>query len=224
MAVATDYYELLGVGRNATEDELKKAYRQRARELHPDASGGDLESEARFKEVTLAYETLRDPERRRRYDMFGPDSVRGSGAGSGGAGGMGGNPFGFGDLGDVFDVFFGGGGTGGQSRPGVRRGADAEVVLELTLSEAAFGADREIRLTMATVCSTCEGSGARPGTSPTSCPDCRGAGQVQRVRQSFLGQMVTSVALPPLRPGPARSSTPPARTAGARAAGTRSGR
>ena len=188
--MATDYYELLGVGRNASEDELKKAYRRLARELHPDASGGDIASEERFKEVTLAYETLRDPERRRRYDMFGPDSVRGSGAGSGGGGA--GSPFGFGDLNDVFDVFFGGGGARGQSRPGVRRGADAEVVLDLSLAEAAFGVDRELRLTMATSCDTCEGSGARPGTSPTSCPDCRGSGQVQRVRQSFLGQMVTS--------------------------------
>jgi molecular chaperone DnaJ len=190
--VATDYYELLGVGRNASEDELKKAYRRLARELHPDASGGDTASEERFKEVTLAYETLRDPERRRRYDMFGPESVRGSGAGSGGGGA--GNPFGFGDLSDVFDVFFGGGGSRGQGRPGTRRGADAEVVLELSLAEAAFGAERELRLTMADSCATCEGTGARAGTSPSACPECRGTGQVQRVRQSFLGQMVTSSA------------------------------
>jgi molecular chaperone DnaJ len=186
--VPTDYYELLGVSREATEDDLKRAYRSLARELHPDTNDGDPQSEARFKEVTLAYETLRDPERRRRYDMFGPEGVRGSGAGAGAS------DFGFtGNIGDIFDAFFGGGGGfGSQGRSGSRRGADAEVVLDLTLQEAAFGADREVTLRLAVPCATCSGSGARPGTSPTSCPDCRGSGQVQRVRQSFLGQMVTA--------------------------------
>jgi molecular chaperone DnaJ len=186
--VTTDYYELLGVSRSANEDELKRAYRSLARELHPDATGGDAETDARFKEVTLAYETLRDPERRRRYDMFGPEGVRGSGAGSGG-----GDPFGFGgNLGDIFDAFFGGGGLGGQTRPGARKGADAELILDLSLTEAAFGATRDVSLTTAVACSTCSGSGARAGTSPSTCGDCRGSGQVQRVRQSLLGQMVTA--------------------------------
>jgi molecular chaperone DnaJ len=191
--VATDYYELLGVSRSANEDELKKAYRALARELHPDATGGDAATEERFKEVTLAYETLRDPERRRRYDMFGPEGVRGSGAGGGG----GGEPFGFsGNLGDIFDVFFGGGGGGfgGQGRPSARRGADAEIILDLTLHEAAFGGSKDITVTTPVTCTTCSGSGARAGTSPSSCPDCRGSGQVQRVRQSLLGQMVTATA------------------------------
>jgi molecular chaperone DnaJ len=188
--VTTDYYELLGVSRSATEDELKRAYRSLARELHPDATGGDAETDARFKEVTLAYETLRDPERRRRYDMFGPEGVRGSGASGGG-----GDQYGFGaNLGDIFDVFFGGGGFGGQSRQGSRKGADAELILTLSLTEAAFGATRDISLTTALACSTCSGSGARAGTSPSSCPECRGSGQVQRVRQSLLGQMVTATA------------------------------
>ncbi|MGC9960302.1 MAG: molecular chaperone DnaJ [Acidimicrobiales bacterium] len=191
--MATDYYELLGVSRNANEDELKKAYRALARELHPDATGGDQATEERFKEVTLAYETLRDPERRRRYDMFGPEGVRGSGAGGGGGGG---DPFGFsGNLGDIFDVFFGGGGGGGfgsQGRPSARRGADAEVVLDLSLTEAAFGGTKDVKVNTPVACTTCSGSGARAGTSPTTCPDCRGAGQVQRVRQSLLGQMVTA--------------------------------
>lgn len=188
--MATDYYELLGVSRSANEDELKKAYRALARELHPDATGGDAATEARFKEVTLAYETLRDPERRRRYDMFGPEGVRGSGAGSGG-----GDPFGFGgNIGDIFDVFFGGGGGGfgGAARPSARRGADTEVVLGISLQEAAFGGTKDVTLNSAVTCTTCSGSGARAGTSPTSCPDCRGSGQVQRVRQSLLGQMVTA--------------------------------
>jgi len=186
----TDYYELLGVPRSATEDELKRAYRQLARELHPDATGGDATTEARFKEVTVAYETLRDPERRRRYDMFGPEMARGQGAGGQG------DPFGFGgaNLGDIFEAFFGGaaGGFNAQGRPGQRRGNDAEVVVELTLEEAAFGAQRDISLNLPTPCETCQGSGARPGSSPTTCAECRGAGQVQRVRQSFLGQMVTT--------------------------------
>jgi molecular chaperone DnaJ len=185
--VATDYYELLGVSRNANEDDLKKAYRRLARELHPDATGGDAATDARFKEVTLAYETLRDPERRRRYDMFGPEAVRGTGAGGSG------DPFGFtGNLGDIFDAFFGGGGFGGAARPSARRGTDTEVVLDLSLYEAAFGGTKDVSVHGPVACSSCAGSGARPGTSPSSCPDCRGSGQVQRVRQSLLGQMVTA--------------------------------
>jgi len=185
--LTTDYYDLLGVERSATEDDLKRAYRSLARELHPDANGGDAASEARFKEVTVAYETLRDPERRRRYDMFGPEGVRGSGAGSG-------DPFGFGatNLGDFFDAFFGGSGSGGGGRPGARQGANVEVILDLTLQEAAFGVTKDVSINSAVACGSCSGSGARAGTTPSSCPDCRGAGQVQRVRQSFLGQMVTA--------------------------------
>jgi molecular chaperone DnaJ len=190
MTVATDYYELLGVSRNATEDELKRAYRRLARELHPDANPGDAASEERFKEITLAYETLRDPERRQRYDMFGPEAVRGGG---------GGDPFGFGvNLGDIFESFFGGqsGGFGGPGRPGTRRGADAEVFLDLSQKEAAFGAEKEVTVNLPVACETCGGSGARPGTTPVTCTECRGAGQVQQVRQSFLGQMVTSTICP----------------------------
>ncbi|MGH9169831.1 MAG: molecular chaperone DnaJ [Acidimicrobiales bacterium] len=185
----TDYYELLGVGKNASEDDLKRAYRSLARELHPDTNNGNPQAEARFKEVTLAYETLRDPERRRRYDMFGPEAVRGSGAGGGGG------DFGFtSNIGDIFDAFFGGGGGGfgAPSRAATRRGSDAEVIVDLTLEEAAFGAAREVSLRLPVPCPTCEGSGARTGTFPTSCSECRGSGQVQRVRQSFLGQMVTA--------------------------------
>lgn len=196
MTVTTDYYELLGVSRDATDDELKRAYRRLARQLHPDAHPGDATTEERFKQVTLAYETLRDPERRQRYDLFGPDAVRGSGAG-GPAGGQ--DPFGFGvNIGDIFETFFGGqpGGFGAQQRPGARRGSDLEVALDLTLADAAFGCEREVALNLPVPCDACEGSGARKGTTPTTCPDCRGSGQVQRVRQSFLGQMVTAAPCP----------------------------
>lgn len=186
--MATDYYELLGVARTATDDEIKRAYRQLARALHPDANGGDLESEARFKEVTVAYETLRDPERRRRYDTFGPEGMRGAGPAPG-------DMFG-GGLGDLFDAFFGGAGGGGgfgsQRASGPRRGDDVEVVLDLRFEEAVFGVERAVNWRGPIACATCAGSGARPGTTPTSCPECKGAGQVRRVRQSILGQVVTS--------------------------------
>src|SRR2546430_11472215 len=157
--MAADYYELLGVTRDANEDEIKRAYRRLARELHPDARPGDAASEERFKEVTVAYETLRDPERRRRYDMFGPEMARGAGAG-------GGDPFGgagFGaNLGDLFDTIFGAGGGGGRGPSGPPRGNDLEVTLTVAFEEAVFGAQRDVALRAPVLCATCEGSGARP--------------------------------------------------------------
>lgn len=196
--MAEDYYEVLGVSRNANEDEIKRAYLKLARTLHPDANPGDRDTEERFKLVNLAYETLRDPERRRQYDMFGAGGPR--------AGAAGGDPFagfGSGGLGDIFDAFFGGGGNpfgggagGGQGRVGPRKGEDAEAVMELTFSEAAFGVEREMSITLPTTCSTCSGSGARPGTTPTTCSMCSGTGEVRRVRQSILGQMVTATPCP----------------------------
>jgi molecular chaperone DnaJ len=204
--VPSDYYDLLGVSRSATEDEIKRAYRRVARELHPDANPGDKAAEDRFKEVTLAYETLRDPERRRRYDMFGPEGVRGSGAAGGpSAGGAGaGDPFGFGGAGginDIFEAFFGGGspfgaGGGGRGRGGPIRGNDAELRVGLDFEEAVFGAHKEIEVRLPVTCATCAGSGARAGTAPTRCSQCDGAGEVRRVRQSILGQMVTSSPCP----------------------------
>ncbi|HEV2362546.1 MAG TPA: molecular chaperone DnaJ [Acidimicrobiales bacterium] len=184
MSTPTDYYELLGVSRNASADEIKSAYRALAREHHPDANDGDPESEARFKEVSAAYEVLRDPEKRRRYDMFGPEALRGTGAGPG-------SDAGFGGIGDIFEAFFGGGGFGGGTGP-AQRTADAEVVVELSFEEAVFGTEHVIPLRLPVTCGSCGGSGARPGTTPVSCPECRGAGQVRRVRQSILGQMVTA--------------------------------
>lgn len=195
MAETDDLYALLGVSRNATEDEIKRAYLKLARELHPDANPGDGHAEERFKAVNFAYETLRDPERRRQYDMFGMAGVRGSGA----AGTGGGDPFagfGAGGLGDIFDAFFGGGmrgAAGGRAaRTGPWKGEDAEATILLEFSEAVFGAQRELTVRLPQTCGTCQGSGARPGTTPVTCSTCQGAGEIRRVRQSILGQMVTA--------------------------------
>ena len=187
--MARDYYEVLGVSRDASADEIKKAYRALARRLHPDASPGDPEAEGAFKEVALAYETLSDPDKRRRYDMFGPE---------GAAGRVGGDPFGGGGLGDIFEAFFGGaspfGGAPGPSGP--PRGADLEVVMELDFADAVFGCEHDVVVRTAAACPTCDATGATPGTSARTCTDCQGQGQVRQVRQSFLGQMVTTTVCP----------------------------
>jgi molecular chaperone DnaJ len=182
-----DLYELLGVSPTASDDEIKRAYRRRAREFHPDANDGDPAAEARFKEVSLAYEVLRDPERRARYDRFGPDGVFGQGNGS---------PFDFdGGLGDLFEAFFGSVAGGGRGqRRGPVAGSDAEVGLQLGFAEAVFGARKEFSIRLPVTCDTCAGSGARPGTQPVRCPDCQGVGEIRRIRQSLLGQVVTAVA------------------------------
>jgi len=186
--MATDFYALLGVGRDADEEELKRAYRQRARELHPDSTAGDPAAEAQFKEVTRAYEVLRDPQRRARYDRFGAEGVDA-------ASGMGDFFGGGGGLGDLFDAFFGGAGMGGR-RGGPARGADAEVVLELSFREAVFGVSRDLSIDVQAACEACQGTGARPGTTAVRCPDCQGAGELRRMRQSILGQVVTAVPCP----------------------------
>ena len=189
-----DYYELLGVSKRATPEELKRAYRKRARELHPDANPGDAAAEAKFKEVAQAYEVLSDAESRSRYDRFGAGGV-------GGASGQQGDQFGGGGLGDLFDAFFGGGGggspfggsgRGGQAGP--PRGQDLEVVADLSFEQAVFGATVPVTLRTASSCTECSGSGAGEGTQPVTCSECNGRGQVQRMRQSLLGQMVTTSA------------------------------
>jgi molecular chaperone DnaJ len=192
--IDADLYELLDVGRDATDDDLKRAYRKKARELHPDANPGDEATEERFKEVSLAYEVLRDPERRARYDRFGAQGVFGQAAGQGAGGFGGGDPFG-GGLGDLFDAFFNGSASaGGRSRrAGPTPGPDAEVILRLAFREAIFGVHREITVQLPVHCDACEGTGAQPGTSVTRCPDCQGAGELRRVRQSILGQVITAV-------------------------------
>ena len=181
-----DFYELLGVAPDASAEDIKRAYRKRARELHPDANPGDAEAEQEFKELARAYETLRDPQKRAHYDRFG-DTGNGN-AGSG-------DPFGFSGVGDIFDAFFGGQspfGGGRRGPTGPPRGPDLEVVTELDFTEAVFGAQHRVEVRTAVPCETCEATGAAPGTSASTCGDCGGAGQVRQVRQSLLGQMVTT--------------------------------
>ncbi len=189
-----DLYPVLGVRRDASDEELKRAYRAKAREFHPDANQGDSDTSEQFKEVSLAYEVLKDPERRARYDRYGAEGVFGPGAG-----GAPGDPFG-GGLGDLFDAFFngmGGAAGGGRSRrTGPTPGPDAEMVLRLEFREAVFGAQREVEVQTPVQCDTCEGSGAQPGTSAVRCPECQGAGELRRVRQSILGQVITAVPCP----------------------------
>ncbi len=180
---STDLYALLGVSSTASEDEIKRAYRKLARELHPDANPGDPSTEARFKEVSQAYEILSDPEKRANYDRFGSGGFEGG--------------FAPGSVQDIFDFFFGQmGGAGGPRRRGPQPGPDAEIVLDISFEEAAFGVTREVPVTLAVRCSTCDGAGSAPGTSPERCLECDGAGEVRRVRNSFLGQMVTSSPCP----------------------------
>ena len=190
----TDLYELLGVRRDASDEELKRAYRSKAREHHPDTNQDDSDSGEHFKEISLAYEVLSDPERRARYDRFGPAGVFGNAAG----GGASGDPFG-GGLGDLFDAFFNGMGGAQQGRgrrTGPMPGPDAELVVELTFREAVFGVQRQVDVTTPVHCDTCEGTGATPGTTVARCPECQGAGELRRVRQSILGQVITAVACP----------------------------
>ncbi|MFN8037246.1 MAG: molecular chaperone DnaJ [Acidimicrobiia bacterium] len=173
-----DYYELLGVDHHATDDEIKKAYRRLARQYHPDTNP-DPDAEARFKEISVAYETLRDPEKRRRYDMFGPEGGPTAAEGFG--------------IGDLFDAFFGGDPFGGRRGPaGPAPGPDAETRLDLTLEEAAFGVTKTVSVRMPVPCDRCDGSGCEPGTHPSTCDVCGGSGEVRQVRRTILGQMVTA--------------------------------
>ena len=179
-----DYYGVLGVARDAGPDEIKKAYRKLARELHPDVNQ-DRGAADRFKEVTAAYEVLSDPKKRQMYDLGGdPLQPGGGGAGFGGA------AAGFG-FNDIMDAFFGGGQTRGP-RSRVQRGQDALIRLEIPLADAAFGTTRDLTLDTAVVCTRCGGDGCAPGSSPVTCDICQGRGEISSVQRSFLGQVMTS--------------------------------
>ena len=184
-----DYYEVLGVQKGASEEEIKKAYKKMARKYHPDLNPGDKDDEEKFKEVNEAYEVLSDSEKKARYDQFGFAGVDPNfGAGGGGYGG--GAGFDFGDLGDIFGSFFGGGFGGGQTRrnPNApQRGESIRMNLTISFEEAAFGCEKELELDRYESCETCRGSGAAPGTSPETCPDCGGSGVVQTRRQTPMG-------------------------------------
>ncbi|MCU1689783.1 MAG: chaperone protein DnaJ [Pseudonocardiales bacterium] len=185
-----DYYGILGVARNATAEEIKRAYRKLARELHPDVNPDPVASD-RFKAVTTAYEVLSDPEKRRIVDLGG-DPLSNGGGGGQSAGG-----YGFGGFEDLLGAFFGGGGGASRGpRNRVQQGADALIKLELTLPEAAFGVHRDITVDTAVLCETCDGEGCAPGTSPVTCHTCSGRGEIQSVQRTMLGQVMTSRACP----------------------------
>ena len=185
-----DYYEVLGVDKNADDATIKKAYRQLAKKYHPDMNPGDKEAEVKFKEASEAYAVLSDPDKRRQYDQFGHAAFEG-GAG-GGAGGFGGFDFNGADMGDIFGDIFGdlfGGGRGRRANNGPMQGANLRTQVRVTFEEAVFGCDKEIELTLKDECSSCHGTGAKPGTSPVTCPKCGGKGQVVYTQQSMFGMV-----------------------------------
>ena len=185
-----DYYEVLGVSKGASEDEIKRAYKKLARKYHPDMNPGDKEAEEKFKEVNEANEVLSDPDKKARYDQFGfagvdPNYGAGGGYGAGG--------FDFGDLGDIFGSFFGGGfGGGGQRRRnGPQRGESIRMSVSVDFIEAAFGCEKEVTVERSEQCPTCKGNGCAPGTTPEVCPDCHGSGAVTQSQRTPFGVMQT---------------------------------
>lgn len=182
-----DYYEVLGVNRTASADELKSAFRNLARQYHPDVNKSP-DAEERFKEINEAYAVLSDSDKRAAYDRYGQAGLNG----------MGGAPdFSTVDFSDIFEEFFGfGGGGSSRRRNAPRRGVDISYSVTLTFEEAAFGVEKEVEITRDETCSTCHGSGAEPGTSPVRCPTCGGKGEVRQVRQTFLGSMVQVTTCP----------------------------
>lgn len=177
--MARDHYEILGVSRQATQEEIKRAYRQLARRYHPDANKDDPGAEERFKEITVSYEVLSDPQKRQNYDTFGDDRLGGVGSGD------------FGGISDLFSSFFGG--FGGQSaRRGPARGADILAEVELTLEEAAQGIEKDVEITTLVTCKGCDGSGSASGTFPSRCSDCGGTGEQRQVRRTVFGNVMTA--------------------------------
>ena len=190
MAIKRDYYEVLGVSRSASGEELKRAYRKLALQFHPDRNPNDPQAETRFKEVNEAYEVLSDASKRQRYDTFGHAGTQGTpGFDFGG---------GFSGMNDIFDAFFGGA-MGTRTRTGPQRGQDLRLDLRISFEDAVFGTERELTIPRAEACSSCEGSGAEPGTSAQTCPQCRGTGQIRRAAQSIFGQIVNVTSCPRCR-------------------------
>jgi molecular chaperone DnaJ len=195
-----DYYEVLGVDRSADAESVKRAYRKLALQHHPDRNGGSAEAEAKFKELTEAYEVLRDSDKRAAYDRFGHAGVKGGGPGAGYGG------FSFHDALEIFmrdfggmsgvEDLFGGGGRGRRGGPMRRKGADMRVSLPLTLEEVANGVQRKLRIELQEPCGRCTGTGAAEGSEPVRCPTCGGAGEVRRMQRSFLGQLVSVMPCP----------------------------
>ena len=192
MAEKRDYYEVLGVDRGADDATLKKAYRKLAKKYHPDMNPGDKEAEAKFKEATEAYGVLSDPDKRRQYDQFGHAAFE-NGGGRAGAVGFGGFDFGGGDMGDIFgDIFgdlFGGGGSRRRANNGPMKGANLRAVVHITFEEAVFGCQKELEINLKDTCTTCHGTGAKPGTSPETCSKCNGTGQITYTQQTMFGSV-----------------------------------
>jgi molecular chaperone DnaJ len=191
MTTERDFYEVLGVERGAGDAEIKRAYRRLAQQWHPDVNQ-EAEAQDRFKEVNEAYQILSDPQRRQAYDMFGRAGVNGAGgAGFGGAG--------FGGFSDIFDAFFGGSMAGAARRARPQTGSDLRYDLRISFQEAVLGTEKELEFPVLGRCDTCSGTGAKAGTSPVECPQCKGRGEVRSVRQTMLGQMVNVAACPRCR-------------------------
>ena len=183
-----DYYEVLGVGRDADDAAIKKAYRVLAKKYHPDMNPGDKEAEKKFKEASEAYAVLSDPEKRRQYDQFGHAAFEGGAGGAGGFSGFDFNGADFSDIfGDIFGDLFGGGRRGGRANNGPMKGANIRKSIRITFEEAVFGCEKELDLILKDPCEDCNGSGAKPGTSPETCSKCGGRGQIVYTSQSFFG-------------------------------------
>ncbi|MGN8630098.1 molecular chaperone DnaJ [Blautia sp. HCP3S3_G3] len=190
MADKRDYYEVLGVSKTADDAELKKAYRKLAKKYHPDVNPGDKDAEAKFKEATEAYTILSDPDKRKQYDQFGHAAFENGGGGAGG--GFGGFDFNGADMGDIFGDIFGdlfGGGSRRRANNGPMKGANLRARVNITFEEAVFGCDKELEIMLKDECSTCHGTGAKPGTQPITCPRCNGEGQIVYTQQSMFGMV-----------------------------------
>ena len=192
MAEKRDYYEVLGVSRDADDATLKKAYRALAKKYHPDTNPGNAEAAEKFKEASEAYSVLSDPQKRQQYDQFGHADFGGGADGAGGFGGFGGFDFNGADMGDMFGDIFGdlfGGGRSRRANNGPMRGANVRASVRITFDEAVKGCEKELTLNLKEECETCHGTGAKPGTSPQTCPKCGGKGQVTYTQQSIFGMV-----------------------------------